>query len=138
MSIWNSYARLQGFSRGARGITEDEKIDGALNRELAMLGRNTPRLGGVDTALENEARKLRIRRRLLRALPQPLAVVDPRSEIEARSELRMRLARLKPIEAHILVCFALGEKLPALAKDESLPLGTVKSHLTRGRQKFVR
>lgn len=138
MSIWNPYARLQRMGTNARGVFESHKVDGALNRELKQLGTNTPRIGGIDGVLRNEQRKLHARERLLRKLlPAPTSASLVKA-VKARSELRLRLARLKPVEARILVRSAMGETLSTLALDEKLPLGTVKSHLSRGRVKFKR
>lgn len=136
MSIWNSYARLQALSRNARNLLDEDEIEGAMNRELEMLGRNTPRIGGIDTAIKNEARKLRSRRRILRSLPPGPESEPPSGEVEARSEISVRLARLRPIEARVLVRSALGDTLSFLAAIEEMPLGTIKSHLSRGRATF--
>lgn len=65
------------------------------------------------------------------------ALFDPRSGTEARLDLEKAMARLAPAEsAALTLCYALGHSHGEAAEILGLPLGTVKSHVLRGREKL--
>jgi len=56
---------------------------------------------------------------------------------EARLDLEKAMAKLAPMErASLTLCFALGLSHDEAAAALKLPLGTLKSHVTRGREKL--
>lgn len=67
----------------------------------------------------------------------PPAPVDFRSASEARLDLESAMARLSaPERAALTLCYALGHSHGDAAQILSLPLGTIKSHVLRGREKL--
>lgn len=65
------------------------------------------------------------------------ASFDPQSGTEARLDLERAMARLAPAEnAALTLCYALGHSHGEAAEILNLPLGTVKSHVLRGRGKL--
>ncbi|HWA90394.1 MAG TPA: sigma-70 family RNA polymerase sigma factor [Rhizomicrobium sp.] len=74
---------------------------------------------------------------------EPLAEIDeragadPRDASDARLDLERAMARLSAEErAALTLCYALGHSHGEAAAILSLPLGTVKSHVLRGREKL--
>jgi RNA polymerase sigma-70 factor (ECF subfamily) len=62
---------------------------------------------------------------------------DPRSAADARLDLEKAMARLAPVErAALTLCYALGHSHGDAAEILGLPLGTVKSHVLRGRERL--
>ena len=65
------------------------------------------------------------------------ASADPRLSSEAKLDLERAMARLSAEErAALTLCYALGHSHGEAAAILSLPLGTVKSHVLRGREKL--
>jgi RNA polymerase sigma-70 factor (ECF subfamily) len=65
------------------------------------------------------------------------AWADPRDASEARLDLERAMARLSAEErAALTLCYALGHSHGEAAEILSMPLGTVKSHVLRGREKL--
>jgi len=63
--------------------------------------------------------------------------VDAGPAMIARLDLERAMARLSPEErAALTLCYALGHSHGEAAEILSLPLGTVKSHVLRGREKL--
>jgi len=59
------------------------------------------------------------------------------SEVGTRVDLERAMARLMPEErAALTLCYALGHSHGEAAEILSMPLGTVKSHVARGREKL--
>ncbi len=68
-------------------------------------------------------------------MPEPCS--DPRQNTMARLDLEKALAKLAPAErAALTVCYALGFSHEEGASLLRMPLGTIKSHLARGREKL--
>lgn len=60
------------------------------------------------------------------------------SDLGSREELQQQLARLKPVERNIVLRFHRDQaSLIEIAEALSLPVGTVKSHLHRARQRLA-
>jgi RNA polymerase sigma-70 factor (ECF subfamily) len=69
--------------------------------------------------------------------PDETASVDTLSASPARLDLEKAMARLAPAErAALTLCYALGHSHGEAAEILNLPLGTVKSHVLRGREKL--
>jgi RNA polymerase sigma-70 factor, ECF subfamily len=63
---------------------------------------------------------------------------DPRPAADARLDLEKAMARLsEPERAALTLCYALGHSHGEAAEILNLPLGTVKSHVLRGREKLA-
>jgi RNA polymerase sigma factor (sigma-70 family) len=66
-----------------------------------------------------------------------IGTVDPRQGHVDRLDLERAMARLAPVErAALTVCLALGFSHPEAARILDMPLGTLKSHVLRGREKL--
>lgn len=66
-----------------------------------------------------------------------LGAIDPRPAQDARLDLERAMARLAPVErAALTLCFAFGYAHGEAAAILNLPLGTLKSHVLRGREKL--
>jgi len=62
---------------------------------------------------------------------------DPRGAHAIRLDLESAMARLAPPErAALTACYALGFSHPEAARILNMPLGTLKSHVLRGREKL--
>jgi RNA polymerase sigma-70 factor (ECF subfamily) len=69
--------------------------------------------------------------------PDETASVDTLSASLARLDLEKAMARLAPAErAALTLCYAFGHSHGEAAEILNLPLGTVKSHVLRGREKL--
>lgn len=69
--------------------------------------------------------------------PDDTASVDTTSASLARLDLEKAMARLAPMEtAALTLCYALGHSHGEAAEILQLPLGTIKSHVLRGREKL--
>ena len=65
------------------------------------------------------------------------ASFDPQPGSAAKLDLERAMARLAPAEsAALTLCYALGHSHGEAAEILNLPLGTVKSHVLRGREKL--
>jgi RNA polymerase sigma factor (sigma-70 family) len=65
------------------------------------------------------------------------ASADPAQASAAKLDLERAMARLSPEErAALTLCYALGHSHGEAAEILHLPLGTVKSHVLRGREKL--
>jgi len=63
--------------------------------------------------------------------------VDPRPSTQAKLDLERAMARLSAEErAALTLCYALGHSHGEAAEILDMPLGTVKSHVSRGREKL--
>jgi RNA polymerase sigma factor (sigma-70 family) len=70
--------------------------------------------------------------------PDETLGADPRPMTEAKLDLERAMARLsEPERAALTLCYALGHSHGEAAEILSLPLGTVKSHVLRGREKLA-
>jgi len=67
----------------------------------------------------------------------PSDSTDPQPASHARLDLERAMARLSPEErAALTLCYALGHSHGEAADILQMPLGTVKSHVLRGREKL--
>ena len=65
------------------------------------------------------------------------AAIDPRDSHAGRLDLERAMARLAPPErAALTICYALGYSHTEAASILKMPLGTLKSHVLRGREKL--
>ena len=84
-----------------------------------------------------EARKRKLEN-LDEAEDMPDDAPDPEIASLARLDLEQALARLAPVQrAALTLCFALGLSHEEAAASLNLPLGTLKSHVNRGREKLA-
>lgn len=68
---------------------------------------------------------------------EPVESAEGKPASMARLDLTRAMARLTPAErASITLCYALGHSNEEAATILNLPLGTVKSHILRGREKL--
>ena len=83
---------------------------------------------------------MQARRRKLESLDEANfepATLDPENAHLARLDLETAMAKLAPAErAALTLCFALGQSHEEAALTLNLPLGTLKSHVLRGREKL--
>jgi RNA polymerase sigma factor (sigma-70 family) len=86
----------------------------------------------------------RFRMALRKRRPEPLVEEDVPDTCapaaggsEARLDLEKAMAKLAPVErASLTLCFALGMSHEEAAMALKIPLGTLKSHVARGREKL--
>jgi RNA polymerase sigma-70 factor (ECF subfamily) len=63
--------------------------------------------------------------------------IDPRPGHDDRLDLTRAMAKLAPAErAALTLCYALGYSHPEAGAILKMPLGTLKSHVLRGRKKL--
>ena len=84
--------------------------------------------------------RMAVRKRRLEALDEedvPDSAAPATGGSEARLDLEKAMAKLAPAErASLTLCFALGMSHEEAAMALKLPLGTIKSHISRGREKL--
>ena len=136
---------LRGFllrlTRGDHALADDlaQETFIAAYRKLAQYdGRGA--FAGWLYAIAWSRFRMELRKRRHDALgeedvPDPCA--SAASGSEARLDLETAMAKLAPAErASLTLCFALGLSHEEAAMSLGLPLGTLKSHVARGREKL--
>lgn len=79
------------------------------------------------------------RQRKLEPLDGQERITEPAGDPNAKLDLESAMTKLSAGErAALTVCFALGYSNDEAAKMLDMPLGTLKSHVTRGREKLRR
>ena len=130
---------------GSSAETAEELAQEALVALWRKAGTFDPAAGSVQAWLFAIARNLRIDRNRREAgeaagfdfdpseLPEP--VPSPEEELQAQQvdrRVRAALGRLPPAQSRVVHLFYFAERPhPDIARDLSLPLGTVKSHIRR-------
>ncbi len=139
-------SRLRGFlrrmTRGDHALADDLAQEAflAAHRKIASY-RGEGSFAGWLYAIAYSRYLMEARRRKLEPLgeteePAPDSM-PPATASVLRLDLESALARLAPPErAAITLCFALGMSHEEAATALAMPLGTVKSHVWRGREKL--
>ena len=139
-------SRLRGFllrmTRGDRALADDLAQETFLEafRKIAQFG--TGSFFGWLCAIAYSRYLMEARKRKLESLDEAAEMPDdapnPETASLARLDLEQALARLAPVQrAALTLCFALGLSHEEAAASLNLPLGTLKSHVNRGREKLA-
>ena len=139
-------SRLRGFllrmTRGNHALADDLAQETFLEafRKIAQYG--TGSFCGWLCAIAYSRYLMEARKRKLESLDEaaemPDGAPDPETASLARLDLEQALARLVPAQrAALTLCFALGLSHEEAAASLNLPLGTLKSHVNRGRERLA-
>lgn len=135
---------LRGFllrmTKGNSALADDLAQETFLEafRKIAQFGKGS--FFGWLCAIAYSRYLMEARKRKLESLDQDMVDDAPEAEIasSAKIDLERALARLRPPErAALTLCFALGFSHEEAAAAMELPLGTLKSHVNRGREKLT-
>jgi RNA polymerase sigma factor (sigma-70 family) len=138
--------KLRGFllrmTRGNHALADDLAQETFLEafRKIAQFG--TGSFFGWLCAIAYSRYLMEARKRKLESLDEademPDDAPDPETASLTRLDLEQALARLVPAQrAALTLCFALGFSHEEAATSLNLPLGTLKSHVNRGREKLA-
>jgi RNA polymerase sigma-70 factor (ECF subfamily) len=138
--------KLRGFllrmTRGNHALADDLAQETFLEafRKIAQYG--TGSFFGWLCAIAYSRYLMEARKRKLESLDEAgeIAADAPEPEIAsaAKLDLEKALAQLAPAQrAALTMCFALGFSNEEAAASLNLPLGTLKSHVNRGREKLA-
>ena len=138
-------SRLRGFllrmTRGDGALADDLAQDTFLEafRKIAQFGQGS--FFGWLSAIAYSRYLMEARKRKLESLDEAVDIPDDAPEPEraslARLDLEKAMARLAPAQrAALTLCFALGFSHEEAAAALDMPLGTLKSHVNRGREKL--
>jgi RNA polymerase sigma-70 factor (ECF subfamily) len=139
-------SKLRGFllrmTRGNHALADDLAQETFLEafRKIAQYG--TGSFFGWLCAIAYSRYLMEIRKRKLESLDETEDMPDDAPEPESASAVRLDLenamARLVPAQrAALTLCFALGLSHEEAAASLNLPLGTLKSHVNRGRERLA-
>ena len=139
-------SKLRGFllrmTRGNHALADDLAQETFLEafRKIAQFG--TGSFFGWLCAIAYSRYLMEARKRKLESLDEAgeIAADAPEPEIAsaAKLDLEKALAQLAPAQrAALTMCFALGFSNEEAAASLNLPLGTLKSHVNRGREKLA-
>ena len=139
-------SKLRGFlmrlTRGNQALADDLAQETFLEsfRKIAQFG--TGSFFGWLCAIAYSRYLMEARKRKLENLDEAEEIPDDAPEPERASSVRLDLekamARLVPVQrAALTLCFALGLSHEEAAASLNLPLGTLKSHVSRGREKLA-
>jgi RNA polymerase sigma factor (sigma-70 family) len=137
-------SRLRGFllrlTRGDRALADDLAQETFLEawRKAAQF-RGEGSFGGWLTRIAYTRYLMESRRRKLEPLDEDADIVGPGDSMgrDMRFDLERALARLSlPERAALTLCYALGHSNDEAAEILDIPLGTLKSHVLRGRRKL--
>ena len=139
-------SKLRGFllrlTRGDRALADDLAQETFLEafRKIAQFGEGS--FIGWLCAIAYSRYLMEARKRKLESLDEAEEMPDDAPEAERASIVRLDLvkamARLVPAQrAALTLCFALGLSHEEAAASLDLPLGTLKSHINRGREKLA-
>lgn len=139
-------SKLRGFllrmTRGNHALADDLAQETFLEafRKIAQYGSGS--FFGWLCAIAYSRYLMEARKRKLESLDEADDVPDDAPEAETASLVRVDLekamARLAPAQrAALTLCFALGLSHEAAADTLKIPLGTLKSHVNRGRDKLA-
>ena len=145
MLVRRHQSALRGFllrlTRGDHALADDLAQETFIeaHRKLAQYaGRGS--FAGWLYAIAWSRFRMAVRKRLPEALGEedvPDTAAPAAGGSEARLDLERAMAKLAPAErASLTLCFALGLSHEEAAMALKLPLGTVKSHIARGREKL--
>jgi RNA polymerase sigma-70 factor (ECF subfamily) len=139
-------SKLRGFllrmTRGNHALADDLAQETFLEayRKIAQFG--TGSFFGWLSAIAYSRYLMEARKRKLESLDEADDVPDDAPEPQTASAIKLDLenamARLVPAQrAALTLCFALGFSHEEAAASLNLPLGTLKSHVGRGREKLA-
>lgn len=137
-------SRLRGFllrlTRGDRALADDlaQETFIAAHRKISQY-RAEGSFAGWLYAIAWSRFRMAARRRKLESLQDEAAAGHwlPHAGSDAKLDLEKAMTRLSPPErAGLTLCFALGFSHEEAAMTLDIPLGTLKSHVARGRQKL--
>jgi len=140
-------SKLRGFllrmTRGNHALADDLAQDTFLEafRKIAQFSGGGSFFGWL-CAIAYSRYLMEARKRKLESLDEtddlPDDAPEPETASLARIDLEMALARLVPAQrAALTLCFALGFSHEEAAASLNLPLGTLKSHVSRGRERLA-
>lgn len=139
-------SQLRGFlrrlTRGDHALADDVAQDTFLEawRKIAQF-RGEGSFAGWLARIGYTRYLMIARRRKLESLDMAGDVFEPSGEADAnaRLDLENAMARLAlPERAALTICYALGYSNEEGAEILAMPLGTLKSHILRGREKLRR
>ena len=139
-------SKLRGFllrmTRGNHALADDLAQETFLEafRKIAQYGSGS--FFGWLCAIAYSRYLMEARKRKLESLDEAAEMVDDAPEAERASMVRLDMekafARLVPAQrAALTLCFALGLSNEEAAAALDMPLGTLKSHVNRGREKLA-
>lgn len=139
-------SKLRGFllrlTRGNQALADDLAQETFLEafRKIAQFGEGS--FVGWLCAIAYSRYLMEARKRKLESLDEaddmPDGAPDPETASLVRLDLEKAMARLVPAQrAALTLCFALGFSHEEAAASLNLPLGTLKSHVNRGREKLA-
>jgi RNA polymerase sigma-70 factor (ECF subfamily) len=139
-------SKLRGFllrmTKGNGALADDLAQETFLEafRKIAQFGEGS--FFGWLCAIAYSRYLMEARKRKLESLDEAAELPDDAPEPERASAVRLDLekamARLAPAQrAALTLCFALGLSHEEAAASLNLPLGTLKSHVNRGREKLA-
>ena len=139
-------SKLRGFllrmTRGDRALADDLAQETFLEafRKIGQYGQG-PFFGWL-CAIAYSRYLMAARKRKLESLDETMEVPGAAPDTETanlvRLDLEKALAHLAPAQrAALTLCFALGFSHEEAAAALEMPLGTLKSHVTRGREKLA-
>jgi RNA polymerase sigma-70 factor (ECF subfamily) len=133
-------SRLRGFlrrlTRGDHALADDLAQDTFLEawRKIGQF-RGEGSFGGWLSAIAYRSYLMTARQRKLEPLEDDIAAAE--SSPELRLDLEKAMTRLSlPERAALTLCYALEYTNDEAADILTMPLGTVKSHVARGREKL--
>lgn len=131
---------LRRLTRGDAALADDLAQETFLeaHRKIAQFGGQGSFTGWLFAIAWSRFRMEWRKRRLepLDEQDEPSAA-DGETASMARLDLERAMAQLKPAErAALTLCFALGQSHEEAALTLDMPLGTLKSHVTRGRERL--
>jgi RNA polymerase sigma-70 factor (ECF subfamily) len=137
-------SRLRGFmrrlTRGDHALADDLAQETFLEawRKIAQF-RGEGSFAGWLARIGWSRYLMAARQRKLEPLDEQSDVPQPAGDPNARLDLESAMMRLSAAErAALTVCYALGHSNEEGADILAMPLGTLKSHITRGREKLRR
>ena len=139
-------SQLRGFllrmTKGNHALADDLAQETFLEafRKIAQFGSGS--FFGWLSAIAYSRYLMEARKRKLESLDETAEIADDAPEPEtaslAKLDLERAMARLAPAQrAALTLCFALGLSHEEAAASLNLPLGTLKSHVSRGREKLA-
>jgi RNA polymerase sigma factor (sigma-70 family) len=143
--------KLRGFllrmTKGNHALADDLAQETFLEafRKIAQFGQTQSGTGsffGWLCAIAYSRYLMEARKRKLESLDETDGIAadvpEPETASAARLDLEKAMARLAPAQrAALTLCFALGFSNEEAAVALNMPLGTLKSHVNRGREKLA-
>ena len=139
-------SRLRGFllrlTKGNGALADDLAQESFLEAYKKIGQFNSDNFFGWLCAIAWSRFLMEVRKRKLEPLDEQPDMADDAPEPEnaalIRHDLESAMAQLQPVQrAALTLCFALGLSNEEAAKSMNIPLGTLKSHVNRGRAKLA-